>query len=631
MGFPTTIERSPVGESNTIIGVIDSGIWPESESFSDEGLGPIPEKWKGECRGGTDFTCNRKIIGARSYIMGDSVRDTKGHGTHVSSIVAGNQVYEASYYGIAEGIARGGVPSARLAVYKVCDEVSCEVRDIMKAFDDAISDGVDIISISIGQDVPTRITSDPIAIGAFHAIQKGILTVQAAGNAGPRLFSVTGVAPWIFSVAASNTDRRIINKLLLGDGSILEGASINAFPSSQEEVPLVYGRQVTSTCSENEARYCLPRCIDNSLVEQKVVMCDKNNHVDSLKVAGAIGCIIPNNENNFSDIGPLPIGALNKNDMNLVKTYQNNTKKPKVRISKSEAINNPASPLVASFSSRGPSKFIYDIIKPDVTAPGVEILAAFSPMASPSDSFIDKSSVNYTIRSGTSMACLHVAAAAAFVMSFHPNWSPSAVKSALMTTAWEMDPIQNLDAEFAYGSGHIDPQKAKDPGLVYDISEEDYQMIWCNIAHSVNASCRANFPLTQLNYPSMVARVDVKSAFVLSFPRTVTNVGDANSKYVASIQGDSKLNIRVDPNILQFTSLNQTMFFVVTVEGKGIKSPLTIKSGSLLWTSDKHKVRSPVVVYTGSATTSSGGVSTPSTFCKTYVILFVCIIIAHCI
>ncbi|KAL7603682.1 hypothetical protein Lser_V15G14780 [Lactuca serriola] len=392
MRFPTTIERSHVGESNTIIGVIDSGIWPESESFSDEGLGPIPKKWKGECRGGANFTCNRKIIGARSYIMGDSVRDTKGHGTHVSSIAAGNQVYEASYYGIAEGIARGGVPSARLAVYKVCDEVSCEVRDIMKAFDDAISDGVDIISISLEDDRQVDIISDPIAIGAFHAIQKGILTVQAAGNDGPGLFSVTGVAPWIFSVAASNTDRRIINKFLLGDGSVLESTSVNAFRSSQEEVPLVYGRQVTSTCSETEARKCSAGCLDGSLIKQKVVLCDTNNNADLVKAAGALGCILPNQGYNYSEVGPLPVAAVGTNDMNLVKTYQNSTKKPQVQIFKSQAIYNPAAPLVASFSSRGPSKFISDIIKPDVTAPGVEILAAYSPMASPSESFFDKSS-----------------------------------------------------------------------------------------------------------------------------------------------------------------------------------------------------------------------------------------------
>ena len=126
----------------------------------------------------------------------------------------------ASYYGLAQGIARGGVPSARLAVYKACEQ-ACELRDILKAFDDAISDGVDIISISIGHDSPLELTHDPVAIGAFHAMHRGILTVAAAGNDGPSRYSVSAYAPWIFSVAASNTDRRIINKVLLGDGTIL--------------------------------------------------------------------------------------------------------------------------------------------------------------------------------------------------------------------------------------------------------------------------------------------------------------------------------------------------------------------------------------------------------------------------
>ncbi|KAI3763590.1 hypothetical protein L2E82_13547 [Cichorium intybus] len=414
MGFSTTVERSPVGESNTIIGVIDSGIWPESQSFNDEGLGPIPEKWKGECRGGTNFTCNRKIIGARSYVD-DSARDMTGHGTHVSSIIAGKQVYKASYYGLAEGIARGGVPSARLAVYKVCDAFSCEITDVLTAFDDAISDGVDIISISLGT-APVDIASNPIAIGAFHAIQRGILTVQAAGNDGPSLYSVTSDAPWIFSVAASNTDRKIVNKVLLGDGTIVVGASINAFPSSHEELPLVYGREVTSTCSETEARNCLQRCLNNSLVEEKVVLCDNISNADSVKAAGALGCIFPNYGNNVSDIGPLPVAALNTNDMNFVKTYQNSTKKPKAQIFKSEAINNPDAPLVASFSSRGPSRFISDIIK------------QLKPVQV---SNVD----NYSFLHN----CL---------------------------IARKMDPSQSLDAEFAYGSGHIDPQKAKDPGLV---------------------------------------------------------------------------------------------------------------------------------------------------------------------
>ncbi|KAL4587022.1 hypothetical protein LXL04_011671 [Taraxacum kok-saghyz] len=639
MGLPTTTERSVTGESDTIIGVIDGGIWPESESFSGEGIGPIPRRWRGECQGGKNFTCNRKIIGARYYGIAESVRDKIGHGTHVASIIAGSQVKNASYYGLAQGIARGGVPSARLAVYKVC-EPDCDLRDILKAFDDAISDGVDIISLSIGHDSPLELSHDPIAIGAFHAMHRGILTVAAAGNEGPRLYSISSYAPWIFSVAASNTDRRIINKVLLGDGTILTGASINAFPSSNEAVPLVYGKQVTSRCSETQASECVEGCLDASLVEQKIVLCDLKEYTNSVKEAGAIGCIVPNREN-VSDVGPLPIGALNTHDIKLVKTYQISANKPKVQIFKSEDITNQVAPHVASFSSRGPSIYIYDIIKPDITAPGVEILAAYSPMASPSHTLVDKSSVKYNILSGTSMACPHVTAATVFVKSFHPDWSPSAIKSALMTTAWDMNSDRNIDDEFAYGSGHIDPRKAKDPGLVYDASEEDYHKIWCGISQSINATCNANLTLRQLNYPSMAVQVDINSAFVVSFPRIVTNVGKANSSYIASIKGGAKLHIVVDPNNLQFTSLNQRRSFVVTVRGEGIKSPVTVESASLLWTDGIHKVRSPVVVYTGDIITSGGApkspentttstsASIPPSLCTTFVILFVSIIIVH--
>ncbi|KAL4586883.1 hypothetical protein LXL04_011528 [Taraxacum kok-saghyz] len=515
----------------------------------DQGLGPIPIKWRGECQGGVNFTCNRKIMGARSYGIEESVRDYKGHGTHVASILAGKQVQRS---------------------------------DMLSAFDDAISDGVDIIAVSLRSSTED-VTSDPIAIGAFHAMQRGILTVQATGNDGPSLYSSTGDVPWIFSVAASNSDRKIVNKAILGDGTVLVGTSINGFPSIQEKIPLLYGRQVTNTCSENDAR-----------------------------------------------IGPLLVAAMNKNEMNLVKSYQKSTKEPKVQTYRSEAIYDPQAPLIASFSSRGPCEFIGDIIKPDVTAHAVEILAAFSPMGSQSETFIDECPVKYSILSGTSMACPHVAAAAAFVKSFRLDWSPSAVKSALMTTTWEMNANQSLDVEFAYGSGHINPLKAKDPGLVYEISREDYFKIWCNISQSTNAGCHANLTIKELNYPSMAVQVDMNSAFVVSFPRTVTNIGKADSTYVASISGGTKLYITIVPDILQFTTLNLKRSFVVTVKGKAIKLPHKKASMSLLWTDSVHNVRSPIVVYTGNST-SSVGASAPRRFSQNFVILFVSILIGHCI
>ncbi|KAJ0868293.1 putative cucumisin [Helianthus annuus] len=199
-----------------------------------------------------------KIIGARTFSLQGynkfSARDTSGHGTHVASIISGRDVIDASYYGIAKGIARGGVPSTRITAYKVCYHINCLDIDVLSAFDHAIADGVDIISVSIARPRLVELTFDPIAIGAFHAMEKGILTVNAAGNDGPLLSSIKNYAPWTLTVAASDTDRRIVDKLVLGNYEEHVGNAINPFFSSVKTVPLVYGKELPSSCSEIEKR-----------------------------------------------------------------------------------------------------------------------------------------------------------------------------------------------------------------------------------------------------------------------------------------------------------------------------------------------------------------------------------------
>ncbi|RWR98030.1 subtilisin-like protein protease SBT3.9 isoform X1 [Cinnamomum micranthum f. kanehirae] len=199
------LTESNMGDK-AIIGVIDSGIWPESKSFDDKGMGPIPTRWKGACVGGDQFNstnCNRKLIGARWFVKGLleiikepinttagmeylSPRDAGGHGTHTSSTAAGSLVHNVSYKGLALGTARGGAPRARLAMYKVCwvtDFGDCSSADILKAFDEAIHDGVDVLSVSLGLGDPYIL--DVIAVGSLHAVLKGITVVCAAGNDGP--------------------------------------------------------------------------------------------------------------------------------------------------------------------------------------------------------------------------------------------------------------------------------------------------------------------------------------------------------------------------------------------------------------------------------------------------------------
>lgn len=172
-----------------------------------------------------------KVIGAQYFNLRQSVPpdestpvDVEGHGTHTASTAAGIAVEGSSLYGIAEGTARGGVPSARIASYKVCWGIGCEDVDLLAAFDAAIADGVDVISVSIGG-AGRSLTEDPIAIGSFHASKKGILTVCSAGNDGPYPGTVQNVAPWIMTVAASTIDRKFETNVKLGNGEIISVCS----------------------------------------------------------------------------------------------------------------------------------------------------------------------------------------------------------------------------------------------------------------------------------------------------------------------------------------------------------------------------------------------------------------------
>ena len=165
-----------------------------------------------------------KVIGARFYNHGaptsnpnPSPLDDEGHGSHTSSTIAGATVAGASLYGLAKGTARGGVPSARIAVYKVCWVDGCSDIDLLAGFDDAISDGVDLISISIGG-YSDSYFDDSISIGAFHAMKKGILTTCSAGNDGPSLYTVGNTAPWILTVGASGMDRQFRTLVKVGKG-----------------------------------------------------------------------------------------------------------------------------------------------------------------------------------------------------------------------------------------------------------------------------------------------------------------------------------------------------------------------------------------------------------------------------
>jgi subtilisin family serine protease len=221
-------EKSNFGKG-MIIGVLDTGILPTHPSFSDQGMHPPPTRWKGTCEfNGTN--CNNKIIGAKVFQTGKKVTgpgpfDFEGHGTHVASIAAGNFVNDANSFGNAKGTAAGMAPNAHLAIYKVCSDHGCPESDILAGFESAIEDGVDVLSISFGA-ASLPYYQDYIALGAFHAIQKGIVVSSAGGNRGPDRSTMQNEAPWFLTVGASTMDRSIRATVKLGSGDEYDGESL---------------------------------------------------------------------------------------------------------------------------------------------------------------------------------------------------------------------------------------------------------------------------------------------------------------------------------------------------------------------------------------------------------------------
>ncbi|XP_015876858.3 cucumisin [Ziziphus jujuba] len=608
IGFPQHVKRTKI-EGDIIVGVIDSGIWPESPSFDDKGFGPPPAKWKGTCQVSSNFTCNNKIIGAKYYKADgqfseddlQSPRDSDGHGTHTASTVAGGIVNKASQLGFGFGTARGGVPSARIAAYKVGWSDGIEEADILAAFDDAIADGVDIISTSIGTEEPQDYFMGGVVIGSFHAMRKGILTSTSAGNDGPGPFTITNFAPWLLSVAATTINREFLTKAWLGNNKIFEGNQINPFDLKNQTFPLVYGGSAPN--SEYDSRECDINSLDKKLVKGKIVYCESDTKGQGPLLAGATGFLGKGRLfGGTSSNLPLPGSLLSYNEASEVYKYIKTNSKPIATISRSEEVADTRSPYIPNYSSRGPNPITPNILKPDIAAPGSLILAAWSPIAPSTE--LGVKGLRYNIISGTSMACPHATAVAAYIKSFHPTWSPAAIRSSLMTTAKPLSSKINPDAEFAYGSGLINPIKALYPGLVYDTDELDYVKFLCgegydkilqNITGNDKLKCTkgSSISATDLNYPSFALSTLPSQSITHVFYRTVTNVGSANSNYKAKVVAPQGMNVIVSPSVLSFTSIGQKLSFSVELKGKidGI-----IASASLVWDDGTFQVRSPIVV-----------------------------------
>ncbi|KAK9135966.1 hypothetical protein Syun_015296 [Stephania yunnanensis] len=468
-----------------IIDILDTGIWPESESFKDHGMPPVPKRWRGACEIGMMFNtsnCNRKLIGARLFNKAlkhagrtlanydyVSPRDFYGHGTHTSSTAAGSHVIAAT-------------------------------SDTLAGIDQAIEDGVDLMSLSLGFGFDPLFQS-PISLGTFGAVEKGIFVACSAANSGPDAYTIMNGAPWITTSGAGTLDRDYLAIVTLGKGnSTIKGKSV--YP-------------------------------ENLYISEKIVFCEftKDSRIDDQRTelyrTDAAGAIIVTNSTQSLESCQFsfPFVAITPSDGDKVKEYF-------------------ASTTLPTFTEIGAQQ-LFD--QQDVT-------------------------------DNTNGVILDIA------------------------TGKPGTPLN-------YGAGHVNPNKALDPGLIYDIVVKDYINYLCAINYTrqeiaaitrrINYTCEnANF---DLSHPSFIVILNNTNTTSYTFKRVLTSVVDYKTFYTATIRAPAGMKIYFNPSSLSFEGKNSKAEFSVHVDvdlrGHGMQKSYIGNYGYLSWheVKGKHIVRSPIV------------------------------------
>ncbi len=609
-----------------IIGIIDSGIWPESLSFTDRvdvngkpaaqgflAYQQIPG-WHGKCVPGERFNasmCNQKLIGAQYFNEGwggnsgiaeeefASPRDFGGHGTHTASTAGGNAnvpaTQDASIFGAVSGIA----PRARIAAYKALWETpsggSGFNSDLVAAIDQAVADGVDVINYSVSG---TRTNfADPVEVAFLFAADAGVFVAASAGNDGPTSSTVAHPSPWTTTVAAGTHNRSGQGAVTLGNDVSYSGAS---FAAKTGPAPLVDSVAVgLSGAAAADVELCAPGALDPAAVTGKIVLCKRGviartDKSLAVKQAGGIGMILYNNPDSSlnADFHFVPTVHVNAAAGLAIKAYAA-TSGPTATIEQSTVVYDTPAPFTASFSSRGPLiAGAGDLLKPDIIAPGQDVLAAVAPPGNTGRDF--------DIYSGTSMSAPHMAGLAALLKQGKPTWSPMAIKSAFMTTAGDVldGPNTNPSVIFRQGAGHVTPNKATDPGLVFDSGWNQWLAFLCGTTSAVGqATCAA---LAGRGYSTDPSDMNVASVAIgalagrQTVTRTVKNVGSATANYTLSVSGLSGITVTADPSSFSIApGASKTIALTFERTSAALNS---YAGGQLTWSDGKHKVRIPAVV-----------------------------------
>lgn len=531
-----------------IVGIIDTGINPLNPSFADVGgdgynhTNPFGSgSYVGVCDAGSpsfdpSFACNDKLIGAWGFptVNGGDPTDYDGHGSHTASTSAGNVVLGASVNAPTFSFSRdisGVAPHANVIAYSGC----CTVSALTAAIDQAILDGVDVINYSIGSEAASSVWTDFDTIGFLNARAAGIFVATSAGNSGPGAETVGSPAdaPWLTSVGASTHDRLLLNVL----GSMSGGSTTPPADLAGKSITSGYGPATIVYAGDFGDPLCAPGTFSSGTFSGQIVVCDRGVHArvdkgQSVLDGGAGGFILandaPNGNSLSADAHALPAVHISFADGELLKTWLATGSGHTGTIAGTVLdVNNSNGDIMAGFSSRGANRAI-DILSPNVTAPGVDIVAAYGIGGV----------VEWNSISGTSMSSPHVAGAGALMMALHPDWTPAEIQSALMTTAFtsvlKEDGLTPADP-FDMGSGRIDLSVAGLAGLVLDETEADY----------LAANPATGGDPKDINLPSMA---DSNCANSCTWTRTVRSTLATSVTWNATVDSPAGTTVSVTPS-----------------------------------------------------------------------------------
>lgn len=652
--------QSGITGEGVVVGVIDSGIWPEHPSFADGGSYPAPpmvldDTTRPACEFGNTahnpvdvpFTCNNKLIGARQMLdtyralLGaepaefDSARDEDGHGTHTASTAAGNFDVDAEIFGNDLGAVSGIAPRAHVIAYKGLGALGGFTSDLTAAIDQAVEDGVDVINYSVGGGAGLNAGAAD-AIAFLFAANAGVFVATSAGNSGDGASTIGGPgdSPWITTVAASTQHRFWAGTAVLSDAADDDSSGAHGWHGwfkwwkdwNDRDLVRVTGASITPGTGHHklplvDAEFaggdlCIPGTLDPAVVAGNIVLCRRGAIARAAKSqaayqAGGAGMIMYNNsdvDNLFTDNHWVPSVHMDYSDGIAVKQHIADSDEPTAKITDTaDDIHIDYDPSITIFSSRGPNPSSFDVIKPDITAPGLQIVAGNTP--SPIPGAAPPGELFQAI-SGTSMSSPHVAGLFALLKQAHPDWSAAAARSALMTTAYEHvldnDRVSPADV-FDTGSGHVNPGGIRErgssfkPGLVYDAGLFEYATFTCGVHAGIFTPGTCDFlesigvPTnpSDLNYPSIAV---AELAGAQTVVRTITSVADKPVNWKAHVDAPDGYDVTVTPHRLMLQpGESATVEIAITNDGTGPVGEW--RFGDIEWKGGwVYSARSPIAV-----------------------------------